>query len=91
MVKIIPPEVVQKYQLVPVNRAGSTLIVAVSDPSNLFAIEDIKFMTGYNVEMVVASESISRAPSTSIMTSRPHWPMSWAIWIWKTWSWLDDR
>lgn len=40
----------------PVNRAGATLIVAVSDPSNLIAIEDIKFMTGYNVEMVVASE-----------------------------------
>ena len=56
VVKIIPPEVVQKYGLVPVNRAGSTLIVAVSDPSNLFAIEDIKFMTSYNVEMVVASE-----------------------------------
>ena len=56
VVKIIPPEVVQKYQLVPVNRAGATLIVAVSDPSNLIAVEDIKFMTGYNVEMVVASE-----------------------------------
>src|SRR6185369_5374440 len=56
VIKLIPPEVVQKYQLVPVNRAGATLIVAVSDPSNLFAIEDIKFMTGYNVEMVVASE-----------------------------------
>jgi type IV pilus assembly protein PilB len=55
--KTIQPEVVQKYQLVPINRAGSTLIVAVTDPSNLFAIEDIKFMTGYNVEMVVASES----------------------------------
>ncbi|KAA0895239.1 type IV-A pilus assembly ATPase PilB [Oryzomonas rubra] len=57
VIKVIPQEVVQKYQLIPVNRAGATLIVAVSDPSNLFAIEDIKFMTGYNVEMVVASES----------------------------------
>ena len=56
VIKVIPAEVVQKYQLVPVNRAGATLIVAVSDPSNLLAIEDIKFMTGYNVEMVVASE-----------------------------------
>ncbi|GFE61261.1 type IV-A pilus assembly ATPase PilB [Geobacter sp. AOG2] len=56
VIKVIPQEVVQKYQLIPVNRAGATLIVAVSDPSNLFAIEDIKFMTGYNVEMVVASE-----------------------------------
>jgi len=59
--KIIQADVVQKYQLVPVNRAGSTLIVAVSDPSNLFAIEDIKFMTGFNVEMVVASESDIKA------------------------------
>jgi type IV pilus assembly protein PilB len=56
VLKTIPPEVVQKYQLLPVNRAGATLIIAVSDPSNLFAIEDIKFMTGYNIEMVVASE-----------------------------------
>jgi type IV pilus assembly protein PilB len=55
--KIIPAEVAQKYQIVPVNRAGSTLIVAMSDPSNIFAIDDIKFMTGYNVEVVVASES----------------------------------
>jgi len=59
--KIIQAEVVQKYQLLPIKRAGSTLIVAVSDPSNLFAIEDIKFMTGYNVEMVVASESDIKA------------------------------
>ncbi|MBI2354975.1 MAG: type IV-A pilus assembly ATPase PilB [Deltaproteobacteria bacterium] len=59
--RIIPPEVVQKYQLVPVNRAGATLIVAVSDPSNLFAIEDIKFMTNYNVEVVVASEGDIKA------------------------------
>jgi type IV pilus assembly protein PilB len=56
VIKIIPPEVAEKYQLLPVNRAGATLIIAISDPSNLFAIEDIKFMTGYNIEMVVASE-----------------------------------
>ena len=61
VIKVIPQEVVQKYQLIPVNRAGATLIVAVSDPSNLFAIEDIKFMTGYNVEMVVASEADIKA------------------------------
>jgi type IV pilus assembly protein PilB len=61
VIKVIPPEVAQKYNLVPVNRAGSTLIVAVSDPSNLFAIEDIKFMTSYNVEMVVTAESDIKA------------------------------
>lgn len=56
VIKLIAQDVVQKYQLIPVNRAGATLIIAVSDPSNLFAIEDIKFMTGYNIEMVVASD-----------------------------------
>ncbi len=59
--KVIPAEVAQKYHLVPINRAGATLIVAVCDPSNLFAIEDIKFMTGYNVEMVVTSEADIKA------------------------------
>ncbi|MEA5115874.1 MAG: type IV-A pilus assembly ATPase PilB [Geobacteraceae bacterium] len=57
VVKLIPVEVVQKYQAIPVNRSGSTLILAMSDPSNIFAIDDIKFMTGYNVEVVVASDS----------------------------------
>ncbi len=57
VIKLIPAGVVQKYQLIPVNRAGSTLIVAMADPSNIFAIDDIKFMTGYNVEVVVTSEA----------------------------------
>lgn len=57
VVKLISADVVQKYHLVPINRAGSTLIVAMSDPSNIFAIDDIKFMTGHNVEVVVATES----------------------------------
>ncbi|TYO99937.1 type IV pilus assembly protein PilB [Geothermobacter ehrlichii] len=56
VIALIPAEVAQKYQIVPVNRAGATLIVAMSDPSNIFAIDDIKFMTGYNVEVVVAPE-----------------------------------
>ncbi|MHC1696726.1 MAG: type IV-A pilus assembly ATPase PilB [Geobacteraceae bacterium] len=57
VVKLLPVEVVQKYQAIPVNRSGSTLILAMSDPSNIFAIDDIKFMTGYNVEVVVASDT----------------------------------
>ena len=57
VIKIIPPDIAHKYQIVPVNRAGSTLIIAMSDPSNIFAIDDIKFMTGYNVEVVVVAES----------------------------------
>jgi len=57
VIKVIPAEIAHKYQIVPVNRAGSTLIIAMSDPSNIFAIDDIKFMTGYNVEVVVVAES----------------------------------
>ncbi|MEJ2199382.1 MAG: ATPase, T2SS/T4P/T4SS family, partial [Desulfuromonadales bacterium] len=60
VIKLVPVDVVQKYQLIPVNRAGSTLIVAMADPSNIFAIDDIKFMTGYNVEVVVTSETSIR-------------------------------
>ena len=57
VISLIPAEVAQKYQLVPINRAGATLIVAMTDPSNIFAIDDIKFMTGFNVEVVVAAEA----------------------------------
>src|SRR5207247_671216 len=43
-------------RVVPVNRAGSSFIVAMSDPSNILAIDDLKFVTGYNIEVVVASD-----------------------------------
>ncbi len=56
VLKLIPRATAEKHQVVPVNRAGSSLIVAMSDPSNIFAVDDIKFLTGYNVEVVVASE-----------------------------------
>ena len=56
IIKLIPPEVVQKYLVLPVNRTGATLTIAMADPTNVFAMDDIKFMTGYNVEPVVASE-----------------------------------
>ncbi|MFI5319169.1 MAG: type IV-A pilus assembly ATPase PilB [Myxococcota bacterium] len=62
VIQLIPEEVAQKHTVVPVNRAGSTLILATADPSNIFAIDDIKFLTGYNVEVVVAAEEqIKRA------------------------------
>jgi type IV pilus assembly protein PilB len=62
VIQLIPEEVAQKHLVIPVNRAGSTLILATADPSNIFAIDDIKFLTGYNVEVVVAAEEqIKRA------------------------------
>jgi type IV pilus assembly protein PilB len=56
VIKLIPSEVAQKYLVIPVNRTGATLTIAMVDPTNVFAMDDIKFMTGYNVEPVVASE-----------------------------------
>jgi type IV pilus assembly protein PilB len=55
--KLIPMEVAKKYLVVPISRVGMTLTVAMADPSNVFAIDDIKFMTGYNIEAVVAAEA----------------------------------
>ncbi|HXH24268.1 MAG TPA: type IV-A pilus assembly ATPase PilB [Vicinamibacterales bacterium] len=56
VIKLIPAETAQKYQIVPLSRSGATLTIAMTDPTNVFAMDDIKFMTGYNVEPVVASE-----------------------------------
>jgi type IV pilus assembly protein PilB len=61
VIRLVPEEVAIKHTVIPVNRAGSTLILATADPSNIFAIDDIKFLTGYNVEVVVASEDQIKA------------------------------
>ncbi len=55
--KLIPADTAHKYQIVPLSRSGATLTIAMTDPTNVFAMDDIKFMTGYNVEPVVASET----------------------------------
>jgi type IV pilus assembly protein PilB len=60
VINLIPSEVAQKYLVIPVNRTGATLTIAMADPTNVFAMDDIKFMTGYNVEPVVASEMAIR-------------------------------
>jgi type IV pilus assembly protein PilB len=57
VVKLVPAETARKYQIVPLSRAGATLTIAMTDPTNVFAMDDVKFMTGYNVEPVVASET----------------------------------
>ena len=57
VIKLVPAETAQKYQIVPLARAGATLTIAMTDPTNVFAMDDIRFMTGYNVEPVVASET----------------------------------
>jgi len=57
VIKIIPNDVAIKYQVIPVSLRNTTLIVAMVDPSNIFAIDDIKFLTGYRIEPMIASES----------------------------------
>ena len=62
VIALVPKEVAERHRVVPVNRAGSSLIIAIADPSNILAIDDLKFVTGYNIEVVVASDvSISEA------------------------------
>ncbi len=56
IIKLVPKDVAEKHLVIPVNRAGPSLIVAMSDPSNIYAVDDLKFLTGYNIEPVVASE-----------------------------------
>ena len=57
VIKLVPAETARKYQIVPLSRSGATLTIAMTDPTNVFAMDDVKFMTGYNVEPVVASET----------------------------------
>src|SRR5580704_6508955 len=57
VIKLIPQDTAVRYQVVPLSRVGTTLTIAMTDPTNVFAMDDIKFMTGFNVEPVVASET----------------------------------
>ncbi len=57
VISLIPKEIAQKHRCLPINRAGPSLIVAMADPSNIYAIDDLKFLTGFNIEVVVASEA----------------------------------
>ena len=61
VIKMIPPDVVFKYQVIPIKRIGSTLRVAMNDPSNILAIDDIKFLTSCHVEVFVSTESAIKA------------------------------
>jgi type IV pilus assembly protein PilB len=57
VLRLIPQEVAQKYSVLPLSRVGATLTLAMVDPTNVFAMDDIKFMTGLNIEPVVVSEA----------------------------------
>ena len=57
VVNLIPYEAAKRYEVLPLTRVSACLTLAMVDPTNVFAIDDIKFMTGLNVEPVVASET----------------------------------
>ncbi|RLE16231.1 MAG: type IV-A pilus assembly ATPase PilB [Acidobacteria bacterium] len=62
VIKRIPVDVAQRYSIIPLSRTGSTLTVAIADPTNIYALDDLKFITNLNIEPVVASEySIRKA------------------------------
>ncbi len=76
VIKLVPAETAQRYQILPLSRSGATLTIAMTDPTNVFAMDDIKFMTGYNVEPVVASETavaegIQKYYSQALASSQP--------------------
>src|SRR6266850_6208551 len=71
VLRLIPQEVAQKYSVLPLSRVGATLTLAMVDPTNVFAMDDIKFMTGLNVEPVVVAEaSIQQAISKYYSSTR---------------------
>jgi type IV pilus assembly protein PilB len=71
VLRLIPQEVAQKYSVLPLSRVGASLTLAMVDPTNVFAMDDIKFMTGLNVEPVVVAEaSIQEAIAKYYGTSR---------------------
>ncbi len=58
--QLISKEICEKHLVIPINRVGNALVVAMSDPSNIYAIDELKFATGFNIEIVVASEAAIR-------------------------------
>jgi type IV pilus assembly protein PilB len=58
--RLIPPTIAQKHLVIPVSKTGTTLTMAMADPTNVFAVDDVKFMTGLNVRLMIATESSVR-------------------------------
>jgi type IV pilus assembly protein PilB len=71
VLSLIPQEVAQKHSVLPLSRVGATLTLAMVDPTNVFAMDDVKFMTGLNVEPVVVAEgSVQQAIAQYYGSSR---------------------
>ncbi|HZC67691.1 MAG TPA: hypothetical protein VE201_03640, partial [Nitrospirales bacterium] len=57
IIKLVPLELVKKHMVLPLRRVGATVTVAMLDPTNMLALDDLKFRTNYTIEPVIAAES----------------------------------
>lgn len=73
ILKSVTRETAIKHKLIPISKSGSTLVVAMSDPSNIFAVDDLKFATGNNIEVVVTSERSIRNAIERFYGSQQEW------------------
>ncbi|WP_448384657.1 type IV-A pilus assembly ATPase PilB [Desulfosoma sp.] len=71
VVKIVSPQLMMKYQVFPLGLMGTTLHLAISDPGNLFAIDDIRFITQKNIRVHVAPESLIKRAIEQVHTVGP--------------------
>ncbi len=60
VVRLVPPQIARKYEVLPVKRTGNALTLAMADPTNVFALDDVAFMTNLQVLPVVASQGAIR-------------------------------
>ncbi len=56
VIALIPADLAQRHKVLPLQRTGNVLTLAMSDPTDIFAMDDVRFHTGYNVDPVVSSE-----------------------------------
>jgi type IV pilus assembly protein PilB len=56
LLDLIPGNIARKYEIIPLAKEGSTLKMAISDPSNIFALDDLKFLTGSNIQLFLSDE-----------------------------------
>ncbi len=57
VVKLIPERMAKQYKVIPISRMGNTITIAMSDPLNIFALDDVKTFTGCNIDIVLSSET----------------------------------
>jgi len=73
ILNIVPRESAIKHRLIPINKYDGSIVVAMSDPSNIFAVDDLKFATGQNIEVVVTSDRSIKKTIERYYGSQEQW------------------